>query len=104
MKYADPASSASTFALAATQLGVHAAALGHRGRGSAAVRAFGFARVLHRPFARLGSRRLGGEHARAAGLWTHGISGDLPSCWLRVIETNDLQLVRQVLRAQDYWR
>jgi cyclic beta-1,2-glucan synthetase len=39
-----------------------------------------------------------------AGLWAHGISGDLPLLVVRVVEEDDLPLVRQVLQAQDYWR
>ncbi|HEY7515231.1 MAG TPA: carbohydrate-binding protein, partial [Vicinamibacteria bacterium] len=39
-----------------------------------------------------------------AGLWPHGISGDYPILLLRVVEENDLPLVRQVLQAQQYWR
>ena len=38
------------------------------------------------------------------GLWAHGISGDLPILLVRVVEENDLPLVRQVLQAQEYWR
>jgi cyclic beta-1,2-glucan synthetase len=40
----------------------------------------------------------------AAGLWAYGISGDLPILLVRVVEEDDLPLVRQVLQAQDYWR
>src|SRR5204862_414332 len=39
-----------------------------------------------------------------AGLWSHAISGDLPILMVRVVEPEDLILVRQALRAQDYWR
>src|SRR6185503_13951185 len=39
-----------------------------------------------------------------SGLWSHGISGDLPILLVRLLEPDDLKLVRQVLRAQDYWR
>jgi cyclic beta-1,2-glucan synthetase len=38
------------------------------------------------------------------GLWPHGISGDLPILLVRVMEEDDLPLVRQVLKAQEYWR
>jgi len=38
------------------------------------------------------------------GLWPHGISGDLPILLVRVVEDDDLSLVRQVLQAQEYWR
>ncbi|HXC54133.1 MAG TPA: glucoamylase family protein, partial [Rhizomicrobium sp.] len=37
-------------------------------------------------------------------LWPHGISGDLPIVLIRVEQDDDLALVRQVLRAQEYWR
>ncbi len=38
------------------------------------------------------------------GLWAHGVSGDLPILLVRVVEEDDLPLVRQALQAQDYWR
>ncbi len=39
-----------------------------------------------------------------AGLWLHGISGDLPIvlCWIDDVE--DIDQVRQLLRAHEYWR
>ncbi|HZG65377.1 MAG TPA: protein ndvB, partial [Herpetosiphonaceae bacterium] len=39
-----------------------------------------------------------------AGLWLHGISGDLPIvlCWIDDVE--DMDQVRQLLRAHEYWR
>ncbi len=39
-----------------------------------------------------------------SGLFGHGISGDLPIVVVRVVESNDLPLVSQVLKAQEYWR
>src|SRR6185503_14679389 len=39
-----------------------------------------------------------------SALWAHGVSGDYPILLVRVLEPDDLVLVRQVLRAQDYWR
>jgi len=38
------------------------------------------------------------------GLWAHGISGDLPILIVQVVNTENLSLVLQVLRAQEYWR
>jgi cyclic beta-1,2-glucan synthetase len=38
------------------------------------------------------------------GLWPHAISGDLPILLVRVVEEDDLPLVREVLQAQEYWR
>jgi len=37
-------------------------------------------------------------------LWPHGISGDLPIVLVRVDETEELGIVRQLLRAHEYWR
>ncbi len=40
----------------------------------------------------------------APGLWAHGISGDLPIVMVRIDEVEDLDIVRQLLRAVEYWR
>ena len=40
----------------------------------------------------------------APGLWVHGISGDLPIVLVRIDEIDDIEIVRQLLRAQEYWR
>jgi cyclic beta-1,2-glucan synthetase len=39
-----------------------------------------------------------------SGLWPHGISGDLPIVLLRIDDVHDMPLVRQMLRAHEYWR
>ena len=39
-----------------------------------------------------------------AGLWPHGISGDLPILLVKVSAGDGTALARQVLRAQEYWR
>ena len=39
-----------------------------------------------------------------AGLWPQGISGDLPIVLVRIDEAADLSIVRQLLRAHEYWR
>ena len=38
------------------------------------------------------------------GLWAHGISGDLPIVLLRIAQTEESDLVRQLMRAHQYWR
>jgi cyclic beta-1,2-glucan synthetase len=40
----------------------------------------------------------------APGLWAHGLSGDLPIVVVRIDEVEDLEIVRQLLRAHEYWR
>jgi len=44
------------------------------------------------------------NHLGQSGLWAHGISGDLPIVLLRIDEVGDLSVVRQLLRAFEYWR
>ncbi|MFN2323375.1 MAG: glucoamylase family protein, partial [Trueperaceae bacterium] len=39
-----------------------------------------------------------------SGLWPHAISGDLPIVLLRIDDVADLNQVRQLLRAHEYWR
>jgi cyclic beta-1,2-glucan synthetase len=39
-----------------------------------------------------------------AGLWRYGISGDLPIVLIRIDEAEDQNIVRQLLRAHEYWR
>jgi len=39
-----------------------------------------------------------------SALWAHGISGDLPIVVVRIDEAEDLEIVRQLLRAHEYWR
>jgi len=39
-----------------------------------------------------------------SGLWQFGISGDLPIVIVRVVDSDDMPLVQQVLQAREYWR
>jgi cyclic beta-1,2-glucan synthetase len=45
-------------------------------------------------------RNSGGRSA----LWAQGISGDVPILLLRIHDNDDLGIVRQLLRAHEYWR
>ncbi len=47
---------------------------------------------------------LGQNQRGASALWAHGISGDLPIVLVRIDEVEDLDIVRQLLRAHEYWR
>jgi cyclic beta-1,2-glucan synthetase len=39
-----------------------------------------------------------------AALWPHGISGDIPIVLVQIDEPDDVGIVRQLLRAHEYWR
>jgi cyclic beta-1,2-glucan synthetase len=103
-KYRDPSATARTFALAFAH-----AQSGLRHLGISSEEAMLFERLASRVLYADGSLRASQELQAQnvlgqQGLWPHSISGDLPILLVRVVEENDLPLVRQVLRAQEYWR
>jgi len=53
-----------------------------------------------RPSSDLLKRNIRGPSA----LWAHGISGDIPIVLVRINETDDSGIVRDILRAREYWR
>jgi len=62
-------------------------------------------RILYSdPSLRPSSGVLARNERGAPGLWAHGISGDLPIVMVRIDEAEDLDIVRQLLRAHEYWR
>ncbi len=103
-KYHDPGAAARAFSMAFThaQMSLH-----HLGLGSDEAQLYD--RLASRVLYADGSLRAAPvirERNRlgVSGLWAHGISGDLPILLVRVVENDDLPLVRQVLQAQEYWR
>lgn len=40
----------------------------------------------------------------ASLLWAHGVSGDLPIVLVRIDDEHDIEIVKQLLRAHEYWR
>src|ERR1019366_9091939 len=42
--------------------------------------------------------------AAASMLWQHGISGDLPIVLVTIAQDSDLDLIRQLLLAHEYWQ
>lgn len=103
-KYRDPGTAARAFSMAYT----HSQML---------MRHLGITSELARQYDRLASRVLYLDESLRAepstlaknglaqeSLWGHGVSGDLPILLVKVIEDDDLALVRQVLQAQEYWR
>ncbi len=103
-KYHDPSAASRTFALAYTH-----AQSGLRHLGISNDEALLFERLASRVLFADGSLRTGPDTIASnelgqAGLWPHGISGDLPILLVRVTGDDDMALVRQVLQAQEYWR
>ncbi|MGH7342265.1 MAG: GH36-type glycosyl hydrolase domain-containing protein, partial [Candidatus Rokuibacteriota bacterium] len=103
-RYRDPSAAARTFALAFAH-----AQSGLRHLGISSEQALRFERLASRVLYADGSLRaspalLASNTLGQEGLWPHSISGDLPILLVRVVEENDLPLVREVLQAQEYWR
>ena len=103
-KYHGPSSAARTFALAFA----HAqSALRHLGITSEDALLYErlASRVLYADRSlRAGPELLARSELGQEGLWPYGISGDLPILLVRVVQEDDLPLVREVLQAQEYWR
>ena len=103
-KYRDPATFERTVTLAWTRAQVQ---LNHLGVGVDEARLFQdlAGRILYadatlRPPAVVLRQNASGPRA----LWAHGISGDLPIVLVRIDEPEDRGIVRQLLRAHEYWR
>ena len=103
-KYRDPTAASRAFALSF----VHAQSV-WRHLGISSDEALLFERLASRALGADGSFRaspetMAGNELGQPGLWPYSISGDLPILLVRVVEDNDLPLVRQILQAQEYWR
>ncbi len=103
-KYHDHGVAARAFALAFTQ-----AQVSLRHLGISAEQAQLTDRLASRVFFSDASLRADGETLLKntlgqEGLWRFGISGDLPIVLVRVKESDDVQLVREVLTAHEHWR
>ncbi len=62
-------------------------------------------RVLYSdPLMRPTSEILKRNRMNVTGLWARGISGDLPILLVRIDDLEELGLIRQLLRAHEYWR
>jgi cyclic beta-1,2-glucan synthetase len=56
------------------------------------------------PLLRPSAERLAENRKGQAGLWTYGISGDVPIAMVTIKEARDIGLVSQMLLAHTYWR
>jgi len=55
------------------------------------------------PTLRASSKILAANRRGPPGLWAHGISGDLPIAVVRIETDEERDVVRQLLRAHEYW-
>ena len=103
-KYHDPMTFERVVTLAWTQAQVQ---LHHLGIGHDEAHLFqDFAsRILYSdPLLRPSSEVLARNTQGPSALWARGISGDIPIVLVRIDESEDREIVRQLLRAHEYWR
>ena len=103
-KYRDPATFERAATLAWTQAQVQ---LHHLGMGPDEAHLFQSlaGRLLYSDRSLRASSEVLARHAGgAAALWAHRISGDLPIVLVQIWEPEDVDIVRQLLRAHGYWR
>ena len=103
-KYREPAIFERTATLAWTQAQVQL-----RHLGISADEAHLFQRVATRilysdPALRASADLLERNRKGPSALWPHGISGDAPIVLVRIDHAEDQEIVRQLLRAHEYWR
>jgi cyclic beta-1,2-glucan synthetase len=60
--------------------------------------------IFSDPLMRPTSEILKKNRMNVTGLWSRGISGDLPILLVRIDDIEDQGLIRQLLRAHEYWR
>ncbi len=103
-KYHDPASYQRTLTLAWTQSQIQLHYLGIA-RGEAHLFQHLANRLLYTDSAmRPRDELLKQSVLNVTGLWPYGISGDYPIVLVRIDEGDDQGIVRQLLRAHEYWR
>ena len=103
-KYDDPTSAGRTFALATTQTQMRLHHLGISADEAQLYERLASHVLWTDASLRAAPTYLARNTVGQSGLWAHGISGDLPILVTRVVKDLDVALVRQVLRAQEYWR
>ncbi|MBI2466412.1 MAG: hypothetical protein HYV62_01090 [Candidatus Rokubacteria bacterium] len=103
-KYRDPATFERAATLAWTQAQVQ---LHHLGIGPDEAHLFQALanRILYSdPSLRPSSEVLKRNTRGPSTLWAHGVSGDVPIVLVRIDESDDRDIIRQLLRAHEYWR
>jgi cellobiose phosphorylase len=60
--------------------------------------------IYNNPVRRANSGVLLSNRRGLSGLWSYGISGDLPIILLRISDAEKIEIVRQLVHAHSYWR
>ena len=102
-KYRDPATFERVVTLARTQAQVQLRHLGIERDESHLFQRLGNRLLYTDPSLRPSPEVLRRASGGPSGLWPHGISGDQPIVLVRIDHAEDQEIVRQLLRAHEYW-
>jgi cyclic beta-1,2-glucan synthetase len=103
-KYRNPAAFERSSTLAWTQAQVRLHYLGTNADEAQVFQKLANRVIYSDPMMRPASEILKRNRLNVTGLWGRGISGDLPIILVRIDDEEDQALVRQLLRAHEYWR
>ena len=103
-KYRNPAAFERSSTLAWTQAQVRLHYLGITADEAEVFQKLANRVVYSDPMMRPAGEILKRNRLNITGLWGRGISGDLPIILVRIADEEDQTLVRQLLRAHEYWR
>jgi len=103
-RYDDSSSAARTLALARTQTPMRLRHLGITGEEAQLYERLASRVLWSDTSLRASPQFLAQNTLGQSGLWTHGVSGDLAILIVRVVGSADEDVVREVLKAQEYWR
>jgi cyclic beta-1,2-glucan synthetase len=103
-KYRDAKTFERTMTLAWTQAQVQLRHLGISAEEAHLFQRLGNAVLYSVPELRPGSDVLSRTPLDRSTLWSQGISGDLPIVLARIDDADDVEIIRQLLRAHEYWR
>ena len=103
-KYRDPSTFERTRTLAWTRAQVQLRHLGISTEEAHLFQRLANAVVYSDATLRPGSEVLSGTALDKSVLWAQGISGDLPIVVARIDDADDVDMIRQLLRAHEYWR
>jgi cellobiose phosphorylase len=103
-RYHDPGAAARTLALAHTHSQIELQHLGITPEEAQLFLRLASPLIFTDPSLRAPAETLAQNKLGQSALWRYGISGDVPILLVRIEKDSELPLVRQVIKAQEFWR
>jgi cyclic beta-1,2-glucan synthetase len=103
-RYHDPGTAARTLALAHTHSQIELQHLGIAAEEAQLFLRLASPLIFTDPSLRASSETLSRNELGQSALWRYGISGDVPILLVRLGKESEVSLLRQVIKAQEFWR